>query len=101
MSNKTLEERLVVAECDIAELDKSLSKLQAIKHSNQSHGQTAAMEARLADYLELAEQSFIKGWTDCEQGIACGSYKTDAYYNGFSDCYQWESRSNGYGEDMG
>jgi hypothetical protein len=101
MSEQTLEQRLVIAECDIAELDKSLSKLQSIKTSSKDHSQTAAMDARLDDYLELAEQSFIKGWIDCEQGIACGRYKTDAYYNGFSECYQWENKSTGYGEDMG
>ncbi len=46
----------------------------------------AEMDARLQDYLELCEQAFIAGWTDCEEKIVAQEYKTDAYYNGYHQC---------------
>ena len=46
----------------------------------------AEMDARLQEYLELCEQAFIAGWTDCEEKIVAQEYKTDAYYNGYHQC---------------
>lgn len=46
----------------------------------------AEMDARLQDYLELCEQAFIAGWTDCEEKVVAQEYKTDAYYNGYHQC---------------
>jgi hypothetical protein len=46
----------------------------------------AEMDARLQDYLELCEQAFIAGWTDCEEKILARQHKTDAYYNGYHQC---------------
>ena len=50
------------------------------------------MEARLADFLELAEQDFIRGWTDWEEGIQHKKGQSAAYNAGYADCYEYENR---------
>ena len=52
--------------------------------------QEVEMDARLADYLELCEQAFIAGWTDCEEKITSKQHKTDAYYTGYYQCMKFE-----------
>jgi hypothetical protein len=54
----------------------------------------AQMDARLQDYLELCEQAFIAGWTDCEENILAGEYKTDAYYNGYHQSMKLKGERN-------
>lgn len=56
------------------------------------HIQEAQMDARMADFLELAEQDFIKGWTDCEEGIRHEDGKSEAYNAGYADCYEYENQ---------
>ena len=46
------------------------------------------MESRLADFLELAEQDFIRGWTDWEEGIQHKKGQSEAYNAGYADCYE-------------
>lgn len=46
----------------------------------------------MADYLELAEYDFIKGWTDCEEGIRHEDGKSEAYNAGYADCYAYENQ---------
>lgn len=67
------------------------------------HPQEIEMDRRLADYIELCEVAFIKGWTDCEEGIPARTYQTDPYYTGYSNCYEYENRTqpSDVGEDMG
>jgi len=48
------------------------------------------MEARLADFLELAEQDFIRGWTEWEEGIQHKKGQSEAYNAGYADCYEYE-----------
>ena len=61
----------------------------------------AERDARLADYIAVAEQDFLRGWTDCEQGIRHEDGKSEAYNAGYGACYEHENQSDGYGEDMG
>ena len=80
-----------------------LNKLSALKPF-QLHVQEAQMHARLADYLELAEQEYIRGWTDCELGIRHKAHPlsrlhdstyrrlSQAYSAGYADCYEYEAR---------
>ena len=68
--------------------------------------QEAEMHARAQDYVELAEQEYIRGWTDCEQGLRHkehpisrlhnGTYQrlSQAYNAGYGDCYEYEQRQN-------
>ena len=93
MSIKFVEPKPIKAEL-IQELDGLVGQLHnlSIRKPMTFHVQEAAMEARMSDYLELTEQSFIKGWTDCEEGIPCKEYQSDAYYNGFSECYRYENQ---------
>jgi len=58
------------------------------------NAQEVAMDHRVADYLEVAEQDFIRGWTDCEEGVRCREYQQDAYYRGYHECYEYEARGN-------
>ena len=77
-----------------------LKNLSAYKPKPR-HAQDAHMDARLADFLELAEQDYIKGWTDCEEGIRHREGLSEAYNAGYGDSYEYENRSDDYGEDMG
>ena len=52
------------------------------------------MDARLADFLELAEQDFIRGWTDWEEGIQHKKGQSEAYNAGYADCYEYENRGD-------
>ena len=54
--------------------------------------QEAQMDARLADFLELAEQDYIKGWTDCEEGVRHRAGQPEAYNAGYADCYDYENQ---------
>ena len=76
------------------ELDSLVGQLRnlSIRKPPTFHLQEAAMDARMADYLELAEQDYIKGWTDCEEGIRHAEGKRDAYNAGYADCYDYENQ---------
>jgi hypothetical protein len=76
----------------------SIDMLRSIRKRDRV--QEAQMDARMSDFLELAEQDYLKGWTDCEIGKAHAD-GSDAYNAGYGDCYEWENRSDGYGEDLG
>lgn len=67
------------------------------------HAQEKEMDLRLAQYIEHCEAAFIKGWTDCEEGIPAREYQTDPYYTGYSNCYEYENQTqpSDVGEDMG
>ena len=79
----------------IQELDSLVGQLRDITIRKPKHPQEAHMEARLADFLELAEQDFIRGWTDWEEGIQHKEGQSEAYNAGYADCYEYE---NGRGE---
>lgn len=87
----------------IQELDSLVGQLKnlSIRKPFAFHVQEKMMQARLADFLELAEQDFIRGWTDWEEGIQHKAGQSEAYNAGYADCYEYENRSEGYGEDMG
>jgi len=87
----------------INELDSLVGQLRdlTIRKPIPSQVQRVQMEARLSDFLELAEQDFIRGWTDWEEGIQHREGQSEAYNAGYADCYEYENRSSGYGEDMG
>lgn len=93
MSIKFVEPKPIKAEL-IQELDGLVSQLQnlSIYKPMPFHVQEAAMEARMADFLELSEQDFIRGWTDCEEGIEHREGKSEAYNAGYADCYEYENR---------
>ena len=46
----------------------------------------------MSQWLELAEYDFIKGWTDCEEGIRHEEGKSEAYNAGYADCYAYENQ---------
>ena len=79
----------------IQELDSLVGQLRDITIRKPKTTQEAQMEARLADFLELAEQDFIRGWTDWEEGIQHKKGQSEAYDAGYADCYEYE---NGRGE---
>ena len=79
----------------IQELDSLVGQLRDITIRKPKTTQEAQMEARLADFLELAEQDFIRGWTDWEEGIQHKKGQSEAYNAGYADCYEYE---NGRGE---
>jgi hypothetical protein len=87
----------------IQELDSLVGDLRnlSIRRPSPFEVQEAAMDARLADFLELAEQDYIKGWTDQEEGVRHREGLSEAYNAGYGDSYEYENRSDGYGEDMG
>ena len=93
MSIKFVEPKPIKAEL-IQELDGLVGQLHnlSIRKPMPFHVQEAAMEARMADYLELSEQDFISGWTDCEESIEHREGKSEAYNAGYADCYQYENR---------
>jgi hypothetical protein len=76
----------------IQELDSLVGQLRDITIRKPKTTQEAQMEARLADFLELAEQDFIRGWTDWEEGIQHKEGQSEAYNAGYADCYEYENR---------
>ena len=76
----------------IEELDSLVGQLRDITIRKPKTTQEAQMEARLADFLELAEQDFIRGWTDWEEGIQHKKGQSEAYNAGYADCYEYENR---------
>ena len=93
MSIKFVEPKPIKAEL-IQELDSLVGQLHnlSIRKPMTFHVQEAAMEARMADFLELSEQDFIRGWTDCEEGIEHRTGKSEAYNAGYADCYEYENQ---------
>ncbi len=93
MSIKFVEPKPIKAEL-IQELDGLVGQLHnlSIRKPMPFHVQEAAMQARMADFLELSEQDFIRGWTDCEEGIEHREGKSEAYNTGYADCYQYENQ---------
>ena len=76
----------------IEELDSLVDRLRDLSIRKPKHPQEAHMDARLADFLELAEQDFIRGWTDWEEGIQHKKGQSEAYNAGYADCYEYENR---------
>ena len=76
------------------ELDSLVGQLRdlSIRKPKEQHTQDAHRDARLADFLELAEQDFLKGWTDCEEGIRHRDRMPEAYNAGYGDCYEYENQ---------
>lgn len=79
----------------IEELDSLVGQLRDLTALKPKHAQEAHMESRLADFLELAEQDFIRGWTDWEEGVQHKKGQSEAYNAGYADCYEYE---NGRGQ---
>ena len=78
----------------IEELDSLVGQLRDLSIRKPKHPQEAHMDARLADFLELAEQDFIRGWTDWEEGIQHKKGQSEAYNAGYADCYEYENRGD-------
>lgn len=80
----------------IQELDSLVGQLKNLSayKPQPRHPQDAHMDARLADFLELAEQDYIKGWTDCEEGIRHRDRMPEAYNAGYADCYEYENQGD-------
>ena len=77
----------------IDELDAAVNQLRNLSIRKPAfHIQEAMMDARMADFLELAEQDYIRGWTDCEEGIKHADGKSEAYNAGYADCYEYENQ---------
>ena len=76
----------------IEELDSLVGQLRDLTAMKPKTTQDAHMDARLADFLELAEQDFIRGWTDWEEGIQHKKGQSEAYNAGYADCYEYENR---------
>ena len=76
----------------IEELDSLVGQLSDLTAMKPKPVQDAHMELRLADFLELAEQDFIRGWTDWEEGIQHKKGQSEAYNAGYADCYEYENR---------
>ena len=68
MTKELVEPKLISQE-DMDAIAGSLDALRALGVRKPKSAQQVHMENRLADFLELAEQDFLKGWTDCEEGI--------------------------------
>lgn len=60
----------------------------------ERHAQDAHRDARLSDYITLAEQHYLRGWTDCEEGIMHRDRMPDAYNAGYGDCYEYENQGD-------
>ena len=76
----------------IDELDAAVNQLRNLSIRKPAfHIQEAMMDARMADFLELAEQDYIRGWTDCEIGKSHLD-ASDAYNAGYGDCYEYENQ---------
>ena len=92
MSNdKFIEPKLIKPEL-IQEMDMLVDQLRDLTSLQPKTTQDAQMDARLADFLELAEQDFIRGWTDWEEGIQHKKGQSEAYNTGYADCYEYENR---------
>ena len=90
-SNKFIEPKLIKPEL-IQEMDMLVNQLRDLTSLQPKTTQDAQMDARLADFLELAEQDFIRGWTDWEEGIQHKKGQSEAYNAGYADCYEYENR---------
>ena len=90
-SNKFIEPKLIKSDL-IQEMDMLVDQLRDLRALQPKSTQDAQMEARLADFLELAEQDFIRGWTDWEEGIQHKKGQSEAYNAGYADCYEHENR---------
>ena len=90
-SNKFIEPKLIKPEL-IQEMDMLVNQLRDLTSLQPKSTQDAQMDARLADFLELAEQDFIRGWTDWEEGIQHKKGQSEAYNAGYADCYEYENR---------
>ena len=90
-SNEFIAPKLIKSEL-IEELDSLVGQLRDLSIRKPKHPQEAHMDARLADFLELAEQDFIRGWTDWEEGIQHKKAQSEAYNAGYADCYEYENR---------
>ena len=101
-----LEKRMLIPDSAIAELDRLQKQLNNLSIRRPQSVQEAQMHARKADFLELMEQEYIRGWTDCEEDNRI-DLKTwsdyaklpEAYKAGFSDCYEYENQSDRYAQD--
>ena len=91
MTKEFVEPKLIPQE-DMDAIAGSLDALQALSARTPKSAQQIHMENRLADFLELAEQDFIRGWTDWEEGIQHKEGQSDAYNAGYADCYEYENR---------
>ena len=93
MSIKFVEPKPIKAEL-IQELDGLVGQLHnlSIRKPMPFRVQEAAMEAMMSDFVELSEQDFIRGWTDCEEGIEHREGKSEAYNAGYADCYQYQNQ---------
>lgn len=94
MTNKFSEPRLISQE-EMDALHGSIEALQAlsIRTPAEVHIQETEMHVRAQDYLEVAEQDYIRGWTDCEIGKSHLD-ASDAYNAGYGDCYEYEQRQH-------
>lgn len=92
MSSKKFVPPKLIESDIINELDSLVGQLRDLTIRKPKHPQEAQMEARLADFLELAEQDFIRGWTDWEEGIQHKKGQSEAYNAGYADCYEYENR---------
>lgn len=90
-SNEFVPPKVIKSEL-IEELDSLVGQLRDLSIRKPKHAQDAHMDARLADFLELAEQDFIRGWTDWEEGIQHKKGQSEAYNAGYADCYEYENR---------
>ena len=93
MTKQFVEPQLIKSDI-IEELDLLVGQLRdlSIRKPVAFHIQESMMESRLADFLELAEQDFIRGWTDWEEGIQHKKGQSEAYNAGYADCYEYENR---------
>ena len=76
----------------ISELDSLVGQLRDLTAMRPKTTSEAEMDARLADFLELAEQDFIRGWVDWEEGIEHKRGQSEAYNAGYADCYEFAKR---------
>ena len=90
-SNKFIEPKLIKPEL-IHEMDMLVDQLRDLTAMKPKTTQDAQMDARLADFLELAEQDFIRGWTDWEEGVQHKKGQSEAYNAGYADSYEYENR---------
>ena len=90
-SNQFVPPKLIKSDI-IEELDSLVGQLRDLTAMKPKPAQDAHMESRLADFLELAEQDFIRGWTDWEEGIQHKKGQSEAYNAGYADCYEYENR---------
>ena len=93
MTKEMVEPKLISQE-DMDAIAGSLDALRALSVRKPKSAQQVHMENRLADFLELAEQDFLRGWTDCEEGIRHQAGRSEAYNAGYGDCYEYEARSS-------